>query len=130
MDAPSDRRALLLPSPHARPPLPHGRPGAGEAAGAPSRGRRRAKPAAAGEALTRDPLVQPVFDALRAHRLALARELDVPPFMIASDRTLRELAAERPRTPEDLLGIYGIGEAKAERFGKGFLEVIASLEQT
>jgi ATP-dependent DNA helicase RecQ len=65
-----------------------------------------------------------LFAALRAHRIDLARELGVPPFMIASDRTLRELASLRPRTLADLRGVYGIGAAKAERFGPGFLAVL------
>ena len=48
--------------------------------------------------------------------------------MIASDRTLRELASSRPRprTLDDLHGVYGIGPAKAERFGQGFLAVLAT----
>jgi ATP-dependent DNA helicase RecQ len=66
-----------------------------------------------------------IFEALRAHRLDLARDMNVPPFMIASDRTLRELASTQPRTLADLRAIYGVGTAKIERFGRGWLEVIA-----
>ena len=44
---------------------------------------------------------------------------------MASDRTLRELASFRPRTLRELEGIYGIGPSKLDRFGQGFLEVIA-----
>ncbi len=65
-----------------------------------------------------------LFAELRRHRLEVARELGVPPFMIASDRTLRELASAQPRTLADLRGVYGIGPAKAERFGPGFLRVL------
>jgi ATP-dependent DNA helicase RecQ len=65
-----------------------------------------------------------VFEALRAHRLALARAGSVPPYVIASDRTLRDLAAAQPRTLDALLTVYGIGPAKAARYGRGFLEVI------
>jgi ATP-dependent DNA helicase RecQ len=49
----------------------------------------------------------------------------VPPYVVASDRTLRELARAQPRSLGELRGIYGIGPAKAERYGGGFLEVIA-----
>jgi ATP-dependent DNA helicase RecQ len=49
----------------------------------------------------------------------------VPPFVVASDRTLREMAALRPRTLGELTRVYGIGAAKAERYGHGFLEVVA-----
>ena len=45
--------------------------------------------------------------------------------MIASDRTLRELASFRPRSLREMEGIYGIGPSKLDRFGAGFLEVIA-----
>ena len=64
------------------------------------------------------------FEALRRHRLDLARELGIPPFMIASDRTLRELASMRPRTTADLQAVYGLGPAKIDRFGRGFLDVL------
>jgi ATP-dependent DNA helicase RecQ len=66
-----------------------------------------------------------IFEALRAHRLSLAREQGVPPYVIASDRTLREMAALKPRTIGDLRAVHGIGPAKAERYGSGFLDVIA-----
>ena len=49
----------------------------------------------------------------------------MPPFVVASDRTLREIAAVRPRTVAELMGVYGIGATKAARYGRGFLEVVA-----
>jgi ATP-dependent DNA helicase RecQ len=73
------------------------------------------------------PEAEALFDALRRHRLALARAEGVAPFMIASDRTLRDIAALRPRTLEDLLLAHGIGRHKAERYGAGLLEVVRSL---
>ena len=66
-----------------------------------------------------------LFEALRAHRLALARDQSVPPYVIASDRTLRDMAVLQPRTLDALLSVHGIGQTKAERYGHGFLEVIA-----
>jgi ATP-dependent DNA helicase RecQ len=71
-----------------------------------------------------------VFEALRAHRLTLARAGSVPPYVIASDRTLRDLAAVQPRTRDALLLVHGIGPAKAERYGRGFLDVIERALQT
>jgi ATP-dependent DNA helicase RecQ len=44
--------------------------------------------------------------------------------VIFHDKTLKEMAARRPATPEDLLNISGIGQSKLERFGDQFLEVI------
>jgi ATP-dependent DNA helicase RecQ len=66
-----------------------------------------------------------VFAALRDHRLAVCRAQAVPPFVVASDRTLREIAALQPRTLEELMRVYGIGATKAARYGRGFLEVVA-----
>jgi ATP-dependent DNA helicase RecQ len=43
-----------------------------------------------------------LFDALRRHRLALSRREGVPPYVIASDRTLREIALLRPRNLQEL----------------------------
>jgi ATP-dependent DNA helicase RecQ len=45
--------------------------------------------------------------------------------MVASDRTLRDIALLRPRTMNDLLLAHGIGRHKAERYGAGFLAVVA-----
>ncbi|HEX6739286.1 MAG TPA: HRDC domain-containing protein, partial [Vicinamibacteria bacterium] len=66
-----------------------------------------------------------VFEALRHHRLGLAREQGVPPYVVASDRTLRELALLRPASRGELLAVHGIGPAKVDRYGEGFLRVIA-----
>jgi ATP-dependent DNA helicase RecQ len=67
-----------------------------------------------------------LFEALRHHRLRVARDQGVPPYVVASDRTLRELALLRPANRHELLAVHGIGEAKVERYGAGFLGVIAS----
>jgi ATP-dependent DNA helicase RecQ len=66
-----------------------------------------------------------VFAALRDHRLSISRAQGVPPFVVASDRTLREIAAVQPRTVEELMQVFGIGATKAARYGHGFLEVVA-----
>jgi superfamily II DNA helicase RecQ len=44
--------------------------------------------------------------------------------MIASDRTLRDIALLRPRTLNELLMAHGIGRHKADRYGAGFLQVV------
>jgi ATP-dependent DNA helicase RecQ len=66
-----------------------------------------------------------LFDALRAARLELAREQNVPPYVIFHDRTLRELAARRPTSLAALSQISGVGEKKMERYGAIFLKVIS-----
>ena len=46
------------------------------------------------------------------------------PYVIASDRSLRELCLLKPKNLTELLDVYGFGETRAERYGPGLLEVI------
>jgi ATP-dependent DNA helicase RecQ len=69
---------------------------------------------------------QPLFEALRQRRKEIADHLDLPPYVIFHDATLRQMAEYRPKTEADLLTISGVGEAKLERYGSAFLEVIAA----
>ena len=71
-----------------------------------------------------DAAAQGLFDALRAHRLAVARREGVAPYVVASDRTLREIALLRPRSLAELQLAHGIGERKAARYGPGLLAVV------
>ncbi len=89
------------------------------------RDRTKPRPAAADGAFDLSQEAAVLFEALRTHRLALARSQGVPPYVVASDRTLREMATLRPRTLGALMAIHGIGPAKADRYGAGFLDVIA-----
>jgi ATP-dependent DNA helicase RecQ len=66
----------------------------------------------------------PLFVALREWRARHARDQGVPAYVILHDRTLRELAAARPPTLDQLLRVNGIGAAKAARYGAKLLEVI------
>jgi ATP-dependent DNA helicase RecQ len=67
-----------------------------------------------------------LFDALRALRKQLAGQRGVPPYVILSDATLRELARLRPTTMQNFRLIYGIGENKLKDLGPTFLPFIAS----
>ena len=49
----------------------------------------------------------------------------LPPYVVASDRTLRELAKLRPRTLDELRLAHGIGPHKVQRYGAGLLAVVA-----
>jgi ATP-dependent DNA helicase RecQ len=71
-----------------------------------------------------DPAAQAVFEALRRHRLALARREGVAPFIVASDRTLRDIARLRPRTLAELALAHGVGPHKVDRYGEGLLGVV------
>jgi ATP-dependent DNA helicase RecQ len=66
-----------------------------------------------------------LFERLRAVRLAIARERNVPPYVIFHDTTLREMARLRPSSVADLRQIYGVGLKKADDFGQAFLDAIA-----
>ncbi len=65
-----------------------------------------------------------LFEVLRELRKKLAEERDVPPYVIFSDATLRELARVRPSTRDRLRLIYGIGDVKLQDFGELFLKAI------
>ena len=66
-----------------------------------------------------------LFEALRRHRLAVARAEGMAPFIVASDRTLRDIATLRPRTLAELEMAHGVGPNKAARYGAGLLRVVA-----
>jgi ATP-dependent DNA helicase RecQ len=68
---------------------------------------------------------QELFEALREHRLEVARMEAVPPYVVASDRTLREIVMDRPTSDAELQQIHGIGATKAERYGVGLLSVVS-----
>ena len=67
-----------------------------------------------------------LFEALRDKRLKLARAQHVPPYVIASDRSLREIALLRPGSVDELLQVYGVGAAKAQKYGRVWLELVAA----
>jgi ATP-dependent DNA helicase RecQ len=67
-----------------------------------------------------------LFALLRAKRKELADAAGVPPYVIFSDRTLVEMAAYFPQSPESLLAISGVGQVKARQYGEVFLELIQS----
>ncbi|MEO5336619.1 MAG: HRDC domain-containing protein, partial [Magnetospirillum sp. WYHS-4] len=71
-----------------------------------------------------------LFEALRAKRLALAREQGVPPYVIFHDSTLLEMAAARPRSLDDLGRLNGVGSAKLQRYGKAFLDVVGGHQES
>ena len=62
--------------------------------------------------------------ALKAWRGDRARAESVPAYVVANDRTLAEIASVKPTTPQQLLGVSGIGPAKLERFGDEILAIV------
>ena len=65
-----------------------------------------------------------LFDALRACRKELAAEHGVPPYVVFHDTTLAHMASVKPQTKTELLAVSGVGQAKLDRFGRDFLDVI------
>jgi ATP-dependent DNA helicase RecQ len=88
-------------------------------------GPTRLRPEPAGPAARPDPAGEALFQALRRERLRVAQQEGLAPFIVASDRTLREIALIRPRTLAELRLAHGIGPDKAARYGALWLEVIA-----
>lgn len=86
---------------------------------APKAIRRRGKSSA--EVTLLDAEQTRVFEILRLWRREKASELDVPAFVVFSDRTLRHLAQLRPQLLSDLHQVHGMGAAKIERFGAELL---------
>ncbi|MES2496151.1 MAG: DNA helicase RecQ [Pseudomonadota bacterium] len=66
----------------------------------------------------------PLFEALRGLRRDLAKEQGVPPYVVFNDSTLREMAANKPRTLSGLAQISGVGAKKLETYGEAFLAAI------
>jgi ATP-dependent DNA helicase RecQ len=82
-----------------------------------SRSRRRASEAP-------DAAADPLFEALRALRRDLAKEAQVPPYVVFHDATLREMASRRPATLRELGEVPGVGARKLEAYGEAFLAAL------
>ena len=66
----------------------------------------------------------PLWQALKAKRLELAREQGVPPYVIFHDSTLLEILNRKPQTLDEMAQISGVGQAKLARYGDAFLQVV------
>jgi ATP-dependent DNA helicase RecQ len=68
-----------------------------------------------------------IFEQLRELRKEIATANKVPPYVIFSDKTLKELSNKMPTTKIEMLEIHGIGEVKFERYGKQFIQRIEEI---
>ena len=75
---------------------------------------------------TANPDGDPLFDALRACRRDLAKQAGVPPYVVFHDSTLREMAQLRPESLSAMARVPGVGQAKLERYGSAFVEVVTA----
>ncbi|HIY66117.1 MAG TPA: DNA helicase RecQ [Candidatus Agrococcus pullicola] len=73
-----------------------------------------------------DEEAQARFETLRAWRATQAKEQGVPAYVVFGDKTLVAIAEANPSKQEDLRGIFGIGEAKLERYGSAVLHALAA----
>ncbi len=71
-----------------------------------------------------------IFEKLREKRASLAREQNVPAYIVFSDKTLEEMARKLPKTKEEFLSITGVGEAKLKSYGDTFISLCIELSKT
>jgi ATP-dependent DNA helicase RecQ len=97
-----------------------------ESVSAPAAGKARrdkAAPRASAALASLDAAAQARFAALKAWRAEVAREHNLPAYVIFHDATLAAIAARAPGSLEDLQGVSGIGVAKLEKYGDAVLAV-------
>lgn len=66
----------------------------------------------------------PLFEVLREVRKEIAQGEGVPPFVIFSDQTLKDMCAKMPQSDSELLTVKGIGEHKLVKYGSHFLQAV------
>jgi superfamily II DNA helicase RecQ len=64
-----------------------------------------------------------LFDELRMLRLEIAREENMPPYIVFSDKTLIDMSAKMPADKEEMLRASGVGEVKYSKYGDRFLKI-------
>jgi ATP-dependent DNA helicase RecQ len=99
------------------------------------RGRKKAVRSSSALADVSDDVVMGVAEerllaTLKTVRTAIAREEQVPAYIVFSDRTLAELAVRRPRSLNALQNVRGVGPMKLERYGARFLAAISKADET
>ncbi len=82
------------------------------------------KPAKRKKPALEDEEDQELFEKLKEARQLMAKKRRVPAYVIFHDKTLIELADQRPQSFEEMLEINGIGESKLKKFGQTLLDVI------
>jgi ATP-dependent DNA helicase RecQ len=65
-----------------------------------------------------------LFEKLRLLRKNMAQKEGIPPYLIFHDSTLQDMVARLPKTKSELLNVLGVGESKADKYGKLFIEEV------
>lgn len=89
----------------------------------PKKGARRAGEVALPKNIDRE-----LYEKLRLWRRDMADRRGVPAYVIFTDMTLREIAAARPTSIYDLLGVRGIGEEKAQKYGTAVISIVKGMD--
>jgi ATP-dependent DNA helicase RecQ len=93
----------------------------------PAKGRAPRPPSSAPKSRTLEGLDAPtnrLYEALRATRAAIAQTQKVPAYVVCHDRTLLELARQRPSSRSALRDVHGMGPARIAAYGDRFLETV------
>ncbi|MDQ1326016.1 MAG: ATP-dependent helicase RecQ [Campylobacterota bacterium] len=67
-----------------------------------------------------------IYDKLKELRIRIASVNNIPPYIIFSDKTLKDLSIKLPQNKNEMLEVHGVGEVKFERYGEEFLALLAS----
>ena len=94
-----------------------------------ARGTRPVAPAVESE-LSATPADAMLLERLRGLRTRIAKEEQVPAYVVFADRTLLEMAVRRPKSPYALGEIRGVGPMKIDKYGERFLELLRSADET
>lgn len=68
-----------------------------------------------------------LFEILRSLRREIALEESIPPYMVFSDATLKELSIRYPIDANQMLDISGVGDLKLKKYGEKFLNIIKNM---
>ncbi len=69
-----------------------------------------------------------MLDALKQLRKKIASNQNVPAYVVFSDATLVDMCKKRPHTPDEFLGVLGVGKAKLDKYGKEFIDIIVEFD--
>ena len=69
-----------------------------------------------------------MLDALKQLRKKIASKQNVPAYVVFSDAALVDMCKKHPHTPDEFLGVSGVGKAKLDKYGKEFIDIIVEFD--
>ena len=70
---------------------------------------------------------QDIFESLRELRREIATKESIPPYIVFSDKSLKDMSSKLPQNKEEMLEVHGVGEVKFKRYGEDFLKLLKGL---